>query len=207
MPQDVVTYGRLAALFNDLELKALGLGTGSRYRKRAVDLLGIGSSSRVIDFACGTGLNFKVLEQYVGDGGRIVGVDISPQMLRAAENRVIRQGWENIDLVNMPISDFEPDTPFDAALCTLALEAIPEYEEVLDGIFRVLKPGGKLAVIGMKPSSHPLFKLMNPIVIAMGRLGGIDYRAEVINHVRSAHSLISLEEFMGGFFYILTARS
>ena len=206
MSERVVNYGRLAALFNDLELRMLGLGENSRYRRRAVERLDVPTPARVVDVACGTGLNFNALEAHLGDNGRIVGVDISPQMLEGAEKRVARHGWDNVELVNAPISELDPEAHFDGAICTLALEAIPEYRQAIEGVFSVLKPGGKFAVIGMQPSSRPLLKLMNPFVVAMGKLGGLDYRADIIGYLRTAHEIIYLKEFMGGFFYILVAQ-
>jgi ubiquinone/menaquinone biosynthesis C-methylase UbiE len=93
-------YGKYAPPLNDWELLLTGLGEDSRYRRKAVASLGLSSHSIVLDVACGTGLNFKAVESYLGNGGTFVGVDISPSMLKAAESRVTKRGWENVELVN-----------------------------------------------------------------------------------------------------------
>src|ERR1700734_3875316 len=54
-------------------------------RLRAVQALGLRPGGTVIDIACGTGLNFPLLQKAVGPGGRIVGVDLTDAMLARAQ--------------------------------------------------------------------------------------------------------------------------
>src|ERR1700721_567653 len=62
-------------------------------RLRAVQALGLSAGDTVIDMACGTGLNFPLLQQAVGPGGRIVGVDLTDAMLARAQDRIAANGW------------------------------------------------------------------------------------------------------------------
>jgi len=57
-------------------------------RLRAVHTLGLRPGDTVVDMACGTGLNFPLLEKVVGPGGRIVGVDLTDAMLAQAQHRL-----------------------------------------------------------------------------------------------------------------------
>src|SRR4029077_6926179 len=57
-------------------------------RLRAVQALRLRPGDSVIDMACGTGLNFALLEKVVGPGGRIVGVDLTDAMLARAQDRI-----------------------------------------------------------------------------------------------------------------------
>src|SRR6202044_2485796 len=68
-------------------------------RRRAVQALGLRPGDTVIDMACGTGLNFPLLQRAVGPGGRIVGVDLTDAMLARAQNRIQSNGWSNFSLV------------------------------------------------------------------------------------------------------------
>src|SRR5581483_1795204 len=61
-------------------------------RHRAVQALGLRPGSRVIDIACGTGLNFPLIEQAIGPGGRITGVDLTDAMLARAQDRTKANG-------------------------------------------------------------------------------------------------------------------
>lgn len=54
----------------------------------------------LVEIGCGTGANFQFLEEAVGEEGRIVGVDLSIEMLREAERRVRNREWKNLALVN-----------------------------------------------------------------------------------------------------------
>src|SRR5215813_9089883 len=64
-------------------------------RLRAVQALGLRTGDTVIDMACGTGLNFPLLQQAIGPGGRILGVDLTDAMLTRAQARIEANGWSN----------------------------------------------------------------------------------------------------------------
>src|SRR6478736_5676386 len=65
-------------------------------RLRAVQALGLRAGDTVIDIACGTGLNFPLMEKLVGPGGQIIGVDLTDAMLAQANDRIATNGWRNI---------------------------------------------------------------------------------------------------------------
>src|ERR1700751_1505214 len=64
-------------------------------RIRAVRALGLRRGDTVVDIACGTGLNFSLLEAAIGPEGRIVGVDLTDAMLDRAGDRIEANGWSN----------------------------------------------------------------------------------------------------------------
>ncbi|MDN5761814.1 MAG: methyltransferase domain-containing protein, partial [Microlunatus sp.] len=68
-------------------------------RQVGIDALDLRPGDRVLDIGCGTGLNFELLKQSIGADGRIVGVDLSAQMLAQAARRVERREWGNVILV------------------------------------------------------------------------------------------------------------
>ena len=65
------------------------------YRKRAVDALALKSGDTVVEVGCGTGLNFGLLRNKVGPEGRIIGIDLTFEMLSEAKKRLEVNGWEN----------------------------------------------------------------------------------------------------------------
>src|SRR5579862_9251221 len=67
-------------------------------RLRAVQALGLRAGDSVVDIACGTGLNFRLIEEMIGPDGRITGVDLTDAMLAQAQERVAANGWSNISL-------------------------------------------------------------------------------------------------------------
>jgi len=76
----------------------------SIYRRHAVDALGLSRGARALDAACGTGLNFKLLQSRIGASGRLVGADISAGSLAVAGRRVHKNGWQNVELLQMNLS-------------------------------------------------------------------------------------------------------
>src|ERR1700741_4725388 len=57
-------------------------------RRRAVQALGLRAGDSVVDIACGTGLNFPLIEEAIGPGGRLIGVDLTDAMLGRAQDRI-----------------------------------------------------------------------------------------------------------------------
>src|SRR5579859_7513474 len=76
-------------------------------RRRAVQALGLGPGDSVVEIACGTGLNFSLIEQVIGPDGRIVGVDLTDAMLAQAQRRIQANGWSNVSLVQADAAEFD----------------------------------------------------------------------------------------------------
>ena len=125
-------------------------------RLRAVQALGLRPGGTVIDMACGTGLNFPLLQKAVGPGGRIVGVDLTDAMLARAQDRVEANGWSNVSLVQSDALAFDFPAGVDAILSTYALTQVPECAEVIAHGAAALSARGRMAVLDLKvPSSTP----------------------------------------------------
>jgi ubiquinone/menaquinone biosynthesis C-methylase UbiE len=125
-------------------------------RLRAVQALGLRPGDSVIDIACGTGQNFRLLEEAIGPGGRIVGVDLTDAMLARAQDRIETNGWSNISLVQADAVDFEFPTEVDAILSTYALSQVPECAEVIAHGAAALSGGGRWVVLDLKvPGNAP----------------------------------------------------
>ena len=119
-------------------------------RLRAVQALGLGVGDSVIEIACGTGLNFPLIEEAIGPSGRILGVDLTDAMLAQARNRIGRHGWRNVSLVHADAANFDFPYGVDAILSTYALTQVPGSEEVVANGAAALAPGGRMAVLDLK---------------------------------------------------------
>jgi ubiquinone/menaquinone biosynthesis C-methylase UbiE len=115
-------------------------------RLRTLAALALVRGESVLDAGCGTGLLLEQEAAAVGAEGRAEGVDSSPDMLERAQARCaelpqvkLQQG--SVD--TLPFGDAE----FDALSCTQTLLYVPELEATLGEYYRVLKPGGRLAII------------------------------------------------------------
>ena len=127
-------------------------------RRRAVALLGLAPGDRVLDVACGTGLSFPLLVEGVGPAGRVVGVEVSPEMMARARARVAAAGWANVDLVEAPVEAAALQGPFDAVLFHYTHDVL-QSPRALDNIFAHARPGARIAVAGVKHPPAWLFPL------------------------------------------------
>jgi len=118
-------------------------------RRRAIELLQLRPGDIVIDVGCGTGLSFPMLLQGVGQEGRVIGIDQSPEMLAGARQKVQTHGWENVTLIEAPVEDADIPVQADAALFALSHDII-RTPEALRNVVRHLRPGGRVAVVGVK---------------------------------------------------------
>jgi demethylmenaquinone methyltransferase/2-methoxy-6-polyprenyl-1,4-benzoquinol methylase len=143
-------------------------------RRRAVQALGLRPGDSVIDVACGTGLNFPLIEGVIGPDGRIVGVDLTDAMLAQAQDRIDTNGWSNISLVQADAADFDFPSEVDAILSTYALSQVPECAEVIAHGAAALSAGGRWVVLDLKiPDNTP--RWLTQIGIAtVGRVGSLE---------------------------------
>ncbi len=125
-------------------------------RRRAVQALGLRPGDCVVDMACGTGLNFGLIEEAIGPAGRLVGVDLTDAMLARAQDRIERHGWSNVSLVQADAASFDFPEDVDAILSTYALSQVPECAEVIANGAAGLAGKGRWAVLDLKvPSNTP----------------------------------------------------
>jgi SAM-dependent methyltransferase len=118
-----------------------------RARTRAA--LSVRRGERGLDVGCGPGFLACELGHEVGPTGRIVGLDESPEMLEAARARVLREGLA--DRVEVRQGDAArldfPDASFDFATVVQVYLYVPDVEGALREAARVLRPGGRMAVV------------------------------------------------------------
>lgn len=132
-------------------------------RLRAIDLLELRAGDRVLDVGCGTGLNFPLLQERVGAAGRITGLDASSEMLAQARRRVVREGWDNVELLHKDaggrgaaVRHTQPGASYDAALFTYALSIIGDWRDAWAEAVSLVVPGGRIAVVDLSLPSGVL---------------------------------------------------
>lgn len=142
-------FDRIAPRY-DLLNRLVSLGLDRGWRRLALEMVDVGPGDLVLDLACGTG---DLCEQVLARGARVVGADFSREMLRGAVARGIEVDFTNADAAQLPIAS----SSIDVVTCGFALRNFVSLPEVFDEITRVLKPGGRLAVIEVdRPSSAML---------------------------------------------------
>jgi ubiquinone/menaquinone biosynthesis C-methylase UbiE len=130
-------------------------------------LASLAPGERVLDVACGTGLVTFDAARAVGPGGRVLGIDLSGQMLEAARRRALERQVSNVSFARMDAQTLDfPDASFDVALCALGLMYLPDPEQALREMRRILRPGGRLGLAVWGERSRCGWSAVFPIVDA-----------------------------------------
>jgi ubiquinone/menaquinone biosynthesis C-methylase UbiE len=126
-------------------------------REAYLDLLGHVAGQRVLDLGCGTGVATRALARRVGPDGDVTGVDPTPAFVTRAEALAREDGSEN---VRFEVGDGRnlrfPDGDFDAAVAITVLSHLPDREQVMAELVRVVQPGGRLLVMDGDYASNQL---------------------------------------------------
>jgi len=115
----------------------------TEWAPRVADAVGIQAGQRVLDVACGTGVLTREIHHRAGPTGHVTGLDLNPDMLAVASTLTHAIEWKKGDAEALPF----PDDHFDAAVCHFALMFFNDKVKALSEMLRVIKPGGKIAVI------------------------------------------------------------
>ena len=138
-------------------------------RVAAIDLLEIQPGNRVLEVGVGTGLNLPLYSRDCS----VTGIDISKEMLRKAEERVLTLGMVNTNLMVMDGSKLAfPDDSFDRVIATYVISAVPDPVKTLLEMRRVCKPSGHLVILNHFKSENPVIgmfeKLLAPVCTKIG---------------------------------------
>ena len=127
--------------------RVISLGIDRRWRKRLVGLVTATDPDSVLDIATGTGdLALALARKGVAE---VVGLDLAPGMLEVGRRKVRDSGLDG--RIEMVLGDSEalefPDNRFDAVTVAFGVRNFEDLEKGLAEIYRVLRPGGTLAVL------------------------------------------------------------
>lgn len=113
-------------------------------RKHAVEIINA-RSGRVLEVGVGTGLSLPTYRREL----EIVGIDLSPEMLQKARERVAAEGLANVaGLYEMDAGDLKfPDGSFDTVVAMYVMTVVPEPEKVMRELARVCRPGGEVLIV------------------------------------------------------------
>jgi arsenite methyltransferase len=120
----------------------LGLGCGN-----PIALASIKEGETVLDLGSGAGFDSFLASRKAGPLGRVIGVDMTPEMVERARENAVRGNYSNVEfrlgeLESLPVSD----NSVDVTISNCVINLVPNKKKAFAEAFRVLKPGGRLMV-------------------------------------------------------------
>jgi ubiquinone/menaquinone biosynthesis C-methylase UbiE len=160
----------------------LGLGCGN-----PVALASLKEGETVLDLGSGAGFDCFLASSKVGDRGRIIGVDMTPEMVEKARENARNGNYANVEfrlgeIENLPVGD----NSVDAVISNCVINLSPSKKRVFAETFRALKPGGRLMISDIVLLKELPEHIRNSIQAYVGCVAGAMLKDEYLKTVREA---------------------
>ncbi|MCP3870058.1 MAG: arsenite methyltransferase [Gammaproteobacteria bacterium] len=160
----------------------MGLGCGN---PKAIASLQPGEV--VVDLGSGGGFDCFLAAQEVGDTGRVIGIDMTPDMLTKARGNVVKGNYGNVEfrlgeIEHLPIAD----TTADVIISNCVINLSPDKAQVFREAFRVLKNGGRLAISDVVATAEMPEQIRTDQEMIAGCIGNASLIEELENQMQSA---------------------
>jgi len=118
----------------------LGCGIPTRYAD-------IQEGDIVVDLGSGAGNDAFIVRRLVGESGRVIGIDMTPEMIQNAEKNNRKMGYLNVEFILADIDDMPlEDESADVVVSNCVLNLVPDKNKAFAEIFRILRPGGHFCI-------------------------------------------------------------
>ena len=177
--QDIVSK---AIGYSDEEIKAvpeganLGLGCGN-----PTALASLKESEVVLDLGSGAGFDCFLAADKVGESGRVIGVDMTAEMIEKARENATKGDYRNVEfrlgeIENLPMAD----NSVDVVISNCVINLSPDKKRVYEEAFRILKPGGRIMVSDIALLKELPAALKGNIAAYVGCVAGATTREEYL---------------------------
>lgn len=196
-------FNRIAPQYDQMN-SVISLGTHRIWRQQVMQAMTVRPGDFALDLCCGTGDWTLALAQAVGPAGQVVGLDFSDVMLQEAQRKVraanlrdritLRQG----DAMDLPYSD----NSFNLVTIGFGLRNVPDANQVLREMTRVVKPGGQVVCLETSQPTNPVIHAgwqvyFGHVVPLMGRFA---HHYQAYNYLQqSTHQFVSAPELAAMF--------
>lgn len=160
----------------------LNLGCGN-----PVALASLKEGETVVDLGSGGGLDCFLAAKKVGEKGRVIGVDMTAEMLDKARDNCSRGGYKNVEfrlgeIENLPIADGTVDVIISNCVINLS----PNKQRVFNEAFRVLKPSGRLMISDMVLLNELPETVKNSVQAYVGCISGAEMKSVYVKMIKNA---------------------
>lgn len=160
----------------------MGLGCGN-----PTALASLKEGERVLDLGSGGGLDCFLARRQVGETGYVIGVDMTPEMVRLARKNAQKSGVANVEfrlgeIEHLPVADSSVDVIISNCVINLSLDKKQVFKEA----FRVLKPGGRLSITDVVAIKQIPQNIKQDLELIAGCIGGAEYIEEIRKMLQEA---------------------
>ncbi len=188
LDDDFIHTASKVAGYSDHELQSvpeganLGLGCGN-----PVALAVIKEGDVVLDLGSGAGVDCFLASNIVGEKGRVIGVDMTPEMVEKAQENAWNNSYRNVEfrlgeIENLPVDSSSVDVIISNCVINLSTDKPRVFQEA----YRVLKPGGRLMVSDMALLEDLPDYMHNSVEAYVRCVGGAMRKDEYINAIKKA---------------------
>lgn len=170
----------------------LGLGCGN-----PTALASLKAGEVVLDLGSGAGFDCFLAADKVGEKGRVIGVDMTPEMLAKARENAKRGHYSNVEfrlgeIENLPVGN----NSVDVVISNCVINLVPDKKQVFREIFRVLRPGGRVMISDIVLLKELPDAIMNSAAAYVGCVSGAIMRDEYIKLIELSgfHDVEVVEE-------------
>ncbi len=120
----------------------MGLGCGN-----PIAIASLKEGERILDLGSGGGFDSFLARRRVGETGLVIGVDMTPEMIKLARNNAKKSGFDNVEfrlgeIENLPVAD----SSIDVIISNCVINLSPDKKRVFEEAYRVLRRGGRLSI-------------------------------------------------------------
>ncbi len=185
---DAEAAGRFVQLtgYSDDQVKDIPDGVTSFGCGNPVNFIDVNQGDVVLDLGSGAGLDLILAAGKVGPRGKVIGLDMTPEMIERCKDNLKKAGISNAEVLqgemeNMPISD----STVDCIISNCVINLSPDKHDVFNEAFRVLRPGGRMLVSDIVTLNLPE-EYRDDITAWVGCIAGAVEEDEYIKLVKEA---------------------
>jgi len=160
----------------------LGLGCGN-----PVALASLRGGETVLDLGAGAGFDCFLAANKVGRNGKVIGVDMTPEMVEKARDNAKKGNYSNVEfrlgeIENLPAAD----NSVDAVISNCVINLVPNKDRVFAETFRVLRPGGRIMISDIVLLKELPDSIRNSVEAYIGCLSGAIMKGEYVEAIEAA---------------------
>lgn len=160
----------------------LGFGCGNPQAIASIE-----HGETVLDLGSGAGIDCFLAARATGEQGQVIGVDMTPEMIAKARSNAEKAGVGNVEfrlgeIENLPVAD----SSIDVIISNCVINLSPEKRRVYAEAFRVLKPGGRIAVSDIVLTAALPEELHNDLSLYTGCMAGASSLPDIEGHLADA---------------------